>query len=172
MDIEDLQNDEEPRNTKAARPSHEDVNSNLHNSTVSQWGHSCSSNWTLIHACSSCSHSWDSNCAFKNAIHAEGNLKVWDPNNFNGSNPNKLCDLLLQCHLIFWVKPKTYKANSAQVNFSLKFLCKTYATSAKTMLTQQCAITQACKCGQGSNSCQRVYKLHLNDTFYFFSFFS
>jgi hypothetical protein len=51
-----------------------------------------------------------------------GQIKLQEPNAFDGSDPKKLCGFLLQCELNFCAKPKAFSGNLAKVNYSLSFL--------------------------------------------------
>jgi hypothetical protein len=47
---------------------------------------------------------------------------LWDPDQFDGSDPKKLRGFLLQCKLNFRAKLESFRENSAKVNYVLSFL--------------------------------------------------
>jgi hypothetical protein len=50
---------------------------------------------------------------------------LWEPDQFNGSDPKKLRGFLLQCTLNFHAKPQAFRDGSAKVNYVLFFLKET-----------------------------------------------
>ncbi|KAG6326426.1 hypothetical protein ID866_12663, partial [Astraeus odoratus] len=48
--------------------------------------------------------------------------KVHEPNTFDGTDPKKLCEFLVQCELNFRNRPQAFRLNSWKVSFALSFL--------------------------------------------------
>jgi hypothetical protein len=51
--------------------------------------------------------------------------KLWDPDQFDGSDLKKLWGFLLQCKFNFWAKLESFSNDSAKVNYVLSFLKET-----------------------------------------------
>ena len=52
----------------------------------------------------------------------EKDIKVRDPDTFDGSDPSKLQDFLFQCQLHFRAKRDTYGTDEAKIYFTISFL--------------------------------------------------
>ncbi|KAG6326619.1 hypothetical protein ID866_12470, partial [Astraeus odoratus] len=48
--------------------------------------------------------------------------KVCEPDTFNGMDPKKLCEFLIQCELNFHDRPQAFRLDSRKVGFALSFL--------------------------------------------------
>ena len=62
-----------------------------------------------------------SNLASISAAPSSGS-KVWEPDQFDGSDPKKLQSFLFQCQLNFRNRPAVFATNSAKVNHTVSFL--------------------------------------------------
>lgn len=51
--------------------------------------------------------------------------KAKKPDTFNGSDPCKLNNFILQCHLYFWNNPYSFSDDSAKINLALFYLWDT-----------------------------------------------